>query len=228
MDAPAGPDNRTLLLPYLLPYALYVGAASLPVPAGWSYALCLIAVTAALVWGWRRYAPFRGPRSSPGSVLIGVATGGIATALWVLVAGAFAGTAGEPPGPNAIVLRIVAATALAPLAEELLLRGYVLRVAVQWDRARAAGEPGPLDRALSGRLTDVEPGAWSVNAVTISTVAFALGHRPFEWPAAALFGLLMAILWIRRGDLLACVVAHATTNLLLGLYVVKTGSWELW
>jgi hypothetical protein len=38
----------------------------------------------------------------------------------------------------------------------------------------------------------------------------------------------MAALWIVRKDLLSCIVAHAVTNLGLGLYVRATGSWALW
>ncbi|MFN5898356.1 MAG: type II CAAX prenyl endopeptidase Rce1 family protein, partial [Planctomyces sp.] len=38
----------------------------------------------------------------------------------------------------------------------------------------------------------------------------------------------MNLLWQRTGNLWACVVAHAATNLLLGLYIIRTGSWHLW
>ena len=61
-----------------------------------------------------------------------------------------------------------------------------------------------------------------------SSVLFALGHAPHEWVAAVAYGLLMAGLWILRKDLLSCVVAHAVTNLALGVYVQYTGRWELW
>jgi hypothetical protein len=38
----------------------------------------------------------------------------------------------------------------------------------------------------------------------------------------------MAGLWIWRADLLACVVAHGTTNLALALWVRHAGAWSLW
>ena len=64
--------------------------------------------------------------------------------------------------------------------------------------------------------------------MAISVAAFTLGHSPPEWPAAAVYGLLMTGLWIIRRDLLSCVVAHAVTNIALAFYVRSTGQWGLW
>jgi hypothetical protein len=101
--------------------------------------------------------------------------------------------------------------------------------AVQWDEARRAGSRDPLGDALHERsVLDVAPGAWTPAAVAISTVAFAAGHAPGEWPAALAYGLLMAGLWIGRRDLLSCVVAHAATNASLAWWVHRTGEWTLW
>jgi len=77
-------------------------------------------------------------------------------------------------------------------------------------------------------ISNVRPGAWSVGAVLISSLVFALGHTIPEWPAAVAYGILMSILWIIRKDLLSCIIAHGTTNLTLALYVYFTGHWELW
>jgi membrane protease YdiL (CAAX protease family) len=113
--------------------------------------------------------------------------------------------------------------------EEQLLRGYVLRLLLQWQSERADAPTGALRRALDQRsLFSVPPGGWSALAVVGSSVAFALGHRVVEWPAALAYGLLMAALWIVRGDLLSCVVAHAVTNLALALVAAGSGRWELW
>jgi membrane protease YdiL (CAAX protease family) len=64
--------------------------------------------------------------------------------------------------------------------------------------------------------------------VVVSSVAFALGHAPAQWLAASAYGLLMAGLWIVRRDLVAPITAHATTNLVLYLYVYVSGNWGLW
>ena len=54
---------------------------------------------------------------------------------------------------------------------------------------------------------------------------FAVEHD--RWLVAAICGVAYGWLYLRRG-LLAAVVAHATTNLVLGLWVLKTGQWQFW
>jgi membrane protease YdiL (CAAX protease family) len=124
---------------------------------------------------------------------------------------------------------LLAAGALVPLAEELLMRGYVLRLLVLWEREGGSAWRGAFGRAFdSGSVHALEPGAWTPLAVVGSTLVFAAGHAPEEWLAATAYGLLMASLWIVRKDLLSCVLAHAATNVALALYVGTTGRWELW
>lgn len=54
---------------------------------------------------------------------------------------------------------------------------------------------------------------------------FAIEHD--RWFVAALCGIIYGALYLRRGLGAACV-AHATTNLLLGLWVLLTGQWQFW
>ena len=54
---------------------------------------------------------------------------------------------------------------------------------------------------------------------------FAIEHD--RWLVAALCGVIYGALYLRKG-LFAAVVAHATTNLVLGLWVLKTGQWQFW
>ncbi len=224
--------NRALLLPYLLPYLLYTGIASLP--QAWlgpelNYGARLVATAAALVWFWRRYVPLRGPHAPLPSVLIGAAVGLVGTGLWIALLHPFVERGGEAWSATAFWLRTLCAGVVVPLFEEWLMRGYILRLAVQWVRARRAGASDPFDHAFSrSSINEVEPGAWTPLAVVISTVLFTLGHTSHEWPAAATYGLLMAGLWILRKDLLSCVAAHAATNISLAFHVRATGHWALW
>ncbi len=58
------------------------------------------------------------------------------------------------------------------------------------------------------------------------TVAlFAIEHD--RWLVAAICGVAYGWLCLRRG-LGAAIVAHATTNLVLGLWVLGTGQWQFW
>ena len=54
---------------------------------------------------------------------------------------------------------------------------------------------------------------------------FALEHD--RWLVGAVAGIAYGLLYLRKG-LLAAIAAHATTNLVLGLWVLKTGQWQFW
>ena len=228
----ANSRNRLLLLPYAAPYFAYVALASLPanrVSVELSYTLRLVLVPALLVWGWRWYPRFSGPKSPWASAAVGAAAGVAGAAAWIALLLPFAVEPAKPWSNLGFSLRLVCAGALVPVFEELLTRGFVLRLALQWDRARKEGLEDPLGTALDERsVRDVEPGAWSWPAVALSTLAFTLGHQVREWPAAVAFGLLMAWLWVGRKDLLSCVVAHSVANVALALFVRATGHWGLW
>jgi len=225
--------NRELFLPYLAPYFAYVLIASFladRIPIEVNYALRLVVTTALLVWAWRWYVPLRGPKNQYTSIIAGIVFGLAGCLVWVVLLMPFVDPAeGESWSDTGFYLRIVAATLIVPIFEELFMRGYIFRVALQWDQARRQKIKRPFERALDKScLNSVQPGSWSAWAIGISTVAFALGHNAKEWPAALAYGLIMVGLWIVRKDLLSCIVAHGTTNFALALYVKLTGQWGLW
>ena len=58
------------------------------------------------------------------------------------------------------------------------------------------------------------------------TVAlFAIEHD--RWLVGAIAGVAYGLLCLRKG-LGAAIVAHVTTNLALGFWVLKTGQWQFW
>jgi membrane protease YdiL (CAAX protease family) len=224
---------RQLIVPYALPYFVYVGIASIPAdvlsgPA--SYGLRIVLVGALLVWAWRWYCSLTGPRPVAASVAWGVVAGIAGTAAWVALLAPFVSLQDAEPWPMpAFWLRLLAAGALVPVFEELMMRGFVFRLALHLDRERRTGLGGALQAALDRRSPDeVAPGEWSWAAVFVSTTVFTAGHGVSEWPAAVAYGLLMCFLWAWRRDLASCVAAHATTNVTLGLYVLATGNWQYW
>lgn len=225
--------NRQLILPYAAPYLAYVGIAALlpdSITAEYNYLLRLIVVPALLCWAWRWYCPLKGPRSPLGSVLVGACAGLVGLILWIALLSPFVKPGDTPPwSTQAFVLRLLSAGLLVPIFEELMMRGFVFRLAWQWDQARTNQEKDPLHLALDLRsINTVAPGTWSWAAVGLSTVAFASGHTLPEGPASIAYGLLMAFLWIYRKDLLTCITAHAVTNIGLAWYVFATGKWQYW
>jgi len=54
---------------------------------------------------------------------------------------------------------------------------------------------------------------------------FAIEHD--RWLVGAIAGIVYGLLYLRRG-LFAAIVAHAFTNLVLGIWVLKTGQWQFW
>ena len=226
-------SNRQLLLPYALPYLAFVAIASLfgdIFSKEVNYALRIIALTALLLWARRWYCSLTGPKSPWVSTLVGTAVGLFGTAVWIVLLNPFVDSETNSDwSASAFMLRLIAAGLFVPLFEELMMRGYILRLALQWDQERKRGNPDALQTALDERsINDVKPGAWSWWAVVLSTLAFTAGHAVVEWPATVVYGLLMAGLWVYRQDLLSCIVAHSVTNIALALYVLHSGRWYLW
>ncbi|NLW81378.1 MAG: CPBP family intramembrane metalloprotease [Desulfovibrionales bacterium] len=225
--------NRQLVLPYILPYVAYVALASLPagiLPSEVNYALRLVVVSGLLLWARRWYCPLTGPGSPLVSTLWGIGAGLAGAWVWIALLSPFVSAQDASPWSSlSFWLRLAAAGLLVPVFEELLMRGYVFRVALQWNQERQKGDGSALQTALDERsMNAVRPGEWSWAAVAISTLVFTAGHNVPEWPASIAYGLLMSLLWVYRKDLLSCIAAHATTNIALACYVRATGSWHLW
>lgn len=225
--------NRDLLLPYAIPYLAYVAIVSLggdKLSRQIIYILEICIVPGLLCWAWKWYVPFTGPKKITGSIVWGIIFGLAGLAIWCVLLAPFIDIAGEPWDFSAFILRLIAASLIVPVFEEVFIRGYVLRAALQWDQNRKNTQiSSPLGQMLDhDTIADVPPGAWSVMAIVISTLAFAAGHLPSEWPAAVAYSVLISILWIMRKDLLSCMVAHGITNLALGIYVYFSGNWGFW
>ena len=225
--------NRSLLLPYAVPFLAYVGVASVLgdlIPAELNYLLRILLCTGLLVWAWKWYMPLSGPGSMLTSIALGVPAGLVGLVIWIALLTPFS-PASEAASwsTSGMLLRMTAATLLVPLIEEILIRGFIFKLVYQWWEERKKKTPEPLPTVLDERsVDDVTPGSWSWMAVLISTLVFVIGHNLHEWPAATAYGLLMAALLILRRDLICAITAHAVTNLSLAFYVVRTGSYHLW
>lgn len=117
--------------------------------------------------------------------------------------------AGTPAAWAFLALRLVGLVVVASIVEELFLRGFVMRYVVNEEFWKV-------------------PFGLLVPASAVACVAYAVVTHPAEAVAAAgWFAVVSGIAAATRKPV-DCILVHAFTNLALGLYVVKTGTWWLW
>lgn len=213
----------------ILPFAVYILVlVAGPIlrdalPAGWDgrwlYAVQIAAVLLALVFFAHTYEELRPLALRWRDALESVVAGVAVFVLWINFdfSWAMLGEPGAGFDPRAasggidcalVAVRIFGAAAVVPIMEELFWRSFILR----W-----------IDNPKFLRQSPV---AVSARALVISAVVFGIEHN--LWLAGILAGLAYGGLYIRSGTLWSPILAHAATNLLLGLWVVATASWGFW
>ena len=107
-----------------------------------------------------------------------------------------------------IAVRFFGLALLVPFMEELFWRSFGLRYASQTD------------------FKSLNIGSFTMTGATICCAVFAFSHP--EWLPALVFAAAMTAMVWKTKSVFACFVAHAVTNLALGIYVVTQGAWSLW
>ena len=108
-----------------------------------------------------------------------------------------------------LAVRFFGLVVLVPWIEEVFYRGFLLRFVTDMDRWKTLA----VDK-------------FSKAAIGVNIALFASSHP--EWLAAAVFAVGMIGCLKVTGDVRACILAHAVTNLLLGIYVIHFGAWKYW
>jgi CAAX prenyl protease-like protein len=222
--------HRRKLLAYALPMALFLALLScnsvlkglgqsfwLSSAEYWIYPLQTILCGIVVIWFWRDYQ-----MAPPARLGLGLCVGMLVFILWIAPQG-FLGFSPRLEGFNpdqfatqpvgywaTVALRFLRLVVVVPLVEEIFWRGFLLRFLVDEDFERVAF------------------GAFSWLSFIVVALIFALSHTRADWPAAAITGMLYNIVAYRTRSLSTCVLTHATTNLLLGLWIMKTGQWGFW
>jgi uncharacterized protein len=222
-------SDRKQLIAYISPMALFIALfaltflgkidsyAWLRAPEYWVYPAQTILCAALLIWFWRDYA-----MSAPVRLSLGLAVAVIAFVLWISPQ-AFFGFAPRTSGFNpdnlagqpslywlTLILRFLRLVVVVPLIEEIFWRGFLLRYLIDEQFER------------------VPIGKFSWLSFSVVSVAFALEHPMADWPAAIVTGVLFNVVVYRTKSLSTCVVTHAVTNLLLGLWIMHTKQWGFW
>ena len=207
------------------PFALYMaflaaalGASSLGFGVTlWLYPVKVFAVSLAL-WIFRgEYRELLAPpsrRAVISSVLMGV----LVFLLWIHLDQGWlnlgVGSGFDPRAPDGGVdwvlaaFRLAGASLVVPLMEELFWRSFLLRWLENQD------------------FLSLPASALGVRAILLSSVLFGSEHS--LWFAGILAGLAYAWLYRSYNNLWAPIVAHTTTNLILGIWVLRTGAWPFW
>ncbi len=107
-----------------------------------------------------------------------------------------------------LAIRFLGLAIVVPVIEEFFLRGFMMRY------------------VISERWWEVPFGKVNQTALLVGTGVPMLMH-PGELLAAMVWFSMVTWLMLRTRNLWDCVVAHATTNFLLGVYVVTFDQWQL-
>jgi uncharacterized protein len=202
-------------------------------PEQWIYPLQTLAVLGAIAFWWKNYT-FR-PLNGAG-ILLSVTAGIVGIVVWILPSWlydrgmvpeisrlGFTSRSGEGFDPTlwqdqpavywgVVIMRFLRMVVAVAFAEELFWRGFLWRL---------VSDPY--------RDFSVVPFAqrnWKSLAAVVAL--FTLAHLGPDQAVALLYALIISGLYLRTRSVGACVLAHAVSNLALGIYVMVTRQWGFW
>ncbi len=182
------------------------------------YPVKIAAVTALLLYFWRSYDELRLDGLKTLHIFGAVATGVIVFIFWINMDWGFA-TFGSsesydprvlPQNPYYafLAVRLAGTAFVVPVFEEIFWRSFVLRYIIH-------------QNFLAVRI-----GTFTWMSFLISSLLFGSEH--YLWLAGIMAGIFYNLLLYWSRNIYACIIAHGVTNLLLGIYVIRTGSWQFW
>lgn len=200
------------LEPWLATGLTHVGIGAEP-----TYLLRSVLALSLLVYFGRDYAELR-LTPTLNQALVALLAGGLVFLLWVAPYPSWLGghgaatVAAMPMQSNAdifwLICRWSGSALVVPVIEELFWRSYLMR------------------RLDSVDFMSVSPAHVTTYAIAVSSVLFAVEHQ--LWLAGLLAGLVYAWLYRQFQVLWVSILAHVTTNAMLGIWVVYGGHWQYW
>lgn len=106
-------------------------------------------------------------------------------------------------------IHLLGSTVVVSFMEELFWRDFLWRTLLAPNNFRLA-----------------KIGEWAWQPALITVGLFVSVHP--QWITALFWGILITTLLVWKKDIGACIVMHATTNFLLGIFVLITGKWYYW
>ena len=230
MNFATDPETSRKLAAYALPMAAFIGFLALvgglkkiggsfwlDSPEYWIYPLQTICCAALLFW-FRREYQFSPVAGVAGALGVGI----LVFVLWISPQ-AFFSPAPRTDGFNpdffaanpaaywaTVIFRFLRLVLVVPLVEEIFWRGFLLRY------------------FINEKFHAVPFGKFSWLSFAVVTLGFTFVHSSADWPAAFVTGAIYNGVAYWTKSLAACVLAHATTNLLLGFWIMQTKQWGFW
>ena len=211
-------------LPYVLPFVLFL---LLTEPARFFPSLVpLLYITktilvGGLLWFWRdRYKDDFSASLSLGEWLFAIGCGVLVLGIWIapehyfdkLGDGAgfnpYALADSQPGAIGLIAIRLIGASLVVPIMEELFWRSFLTRYLINPD------------------FRSVSIGTFTWLSFLGVAILFGLEHD--KMIVGIIAGLMYGLLLIWQKNLKGVMVAHGVTNLGLGIYVVATENWLFW
>ena len=107
-----------------------------------------------------------------------------------------------------VAFRLMGAAVVVPVMEELFWRSFLVRYIIDKD------------------FTSVPVGLFTWPSFLITVTLFGLEHHLIA--AGVMAGIAYNALLYYTKSIAHCILSHAVTNLLLGIYVLQTGKWHFW
>ena len=219
--------NRFPSLPYIAPFAVFIGFLALhavaPLPDLADQIVPLIAVSAVLLLVSRPALDFQ-IRRLAATVMLGIAV----FALWIApdllapsyrnfwlftnsITGPAQSTLSAAGRTDAAILalRSLRAVVIVPIVEELFWRAWMMR----W--------------IINPEFLKIPLGTYTAASFWIVAALFASEHGPY-WDVGLAAGVVYNWWMIRTRSLGDLILAHAITNGCLCAYVIASGKWEYW
>jgi len=189
----------------------------------WVDALSLIIVSGILLIYWSKYSELKKVESNRAiDWLITIAIGIGIFVLWINLDQAWATLTELDPDAQYnpfltdgksfdwihLSIRMAESALVVPIMEEFFFRSFLMRWVEKSD-------------FLSLPASQV-----SLRAIAIMAFIFMLEHN--LWLAGLIAGLAYGWLYWRTGNLWMCICAHAITNAVLAVWIIKTGQWQFW
>jgi uncharacterized protein len=206
------------IAPFFIFVVLTAGQGKLGAGSAYWFYVAKTIVGAWLIYEMRPFVPEMRWAISAEAVVIGI----VIFIVWVGLEGhypklihspstgnpatAFAANSGLPWFFN--IVHILGMTFIVPPIEEVFYRSFVYRYIV------------------SPNFLEVPLNRFKPMAFCGTVLLFGIAHN--EWLPGLLCGAAYQWLVLRKNRLGDAMFAHAITNLLLGIYIVRYGAWQLW